>query len=343
VVGHNRRVTYFDDIGARLHSSAAGHFTDGYTRMYGKTDDPKFSHIEGYEDHYVNLLYTWDEQNQVTGVVVNLASPAQEYEGAHEISADFWHDIRLAIRERLGANVQVLGQCAAAGDQSPHVLWDKRAEKRMLNLRGLSDPSYEREGLNLRREIGRRVAATVAEVLPLMRQDIQTSSPLTHVIKEIELPKRLITAAEAETVSADLAKLEATLPTARNPSATQGAASSSIFRCQRVLERYKLQKTEPLQRMELHVIRLGDIAFVTNGFELFLDFGVRIKARSPSIQTFIVQLVGCQGYLPTDRAVAGKGYSGGVYDNKVGPAGGQVLVEETVKALKDLWPEAEKK
>jgi len=35
--------------------------------------------------------------------------------------------------------------------------------------------------------------------------------------------------------------------------------------------------------------------------------------------------------------VAGKGYGGGVYDNLVGPEGGQVLVEETVKALNELW------
>jgi len=27
-----------------------------------------------------------------------------------------------------------------------------------------------------------------------------------------------------------------------------------------------------------------------------------------------------------------------VYDNLVGPEGGQVIVEETVKLLKELWP-----
>jgi len=32
-----------------------------------------------------------------------------------------------------------------------------------------------------------------------------------------------------------------------------------------------------------------------------------------------------------------------VYENEVGPDGGQVIVEETVKALNELWPETEKK
>ena len=35
--------------------------------------------------------------------------------------------------------------------------------------------------------------------------------------------------------------------------------------------------------------------------------------------------------------MAGKGYGGGVYDNEVGPEGGQVIVAETIRALNDLW------
>jgi hypothetical protein len=30
-----------------------------------------------------------------------------------------------------------------------------------------------------------------------------------------------------------------------------------------------------------------------------------------------------------------------VYDNEVGPEGGQMLVEETIKAINELWPETE--
>lgn len=95
--------------------------------------------------------------------------------------------------------------------------------------------------------------------------------------------------------------------------------------------------------MELHVVRLGDIAFATNRFELFLDFGTRIKARSPAVQTFLVQLTATDKwsgtYLPSDRSIANLGYGGSVYDNEVGPEGGQVIVEETVKALNELWSE----
>lgn len=324
VVGHNRRATYFNE----LNSSRIGLVMDGRTKQCGDTNDRQFSHIEGYEDHYVNLLYTWDENKQLTGIVVNLACPSQETEGDYYVSADFWHEVRTEIRKRQGQRLFILPQCSAAGDQSPHRLWYKEAEQRMLKLRGL----------NMREEIGRRVANAVDDVLPPARQAVQTEIRLARMVKKIELPRRMITAQEADAVRSDLAKLEEATPEEKNDK-TYGAR---IWRCRRALERYEMQKENPKIPMELHGVRLGDAAFITSRFEYFLDFGVRIKARSPAAQTFIIQLTadkyGSGTYLPTERAMAGKGYSGGVYDNEVGPEGGQVIVEETVKVLKELWP-----
>lgn len=329
VVGHNRRATYFDDIGARTKAQMTGKFTDGFTKMYGNTNDPKFSHIEGYEDHYVDLMFTWNKSSQMTGMIVNLACPSQETEHDVYVSADFWHEIRTEIRKRHGQDIFILPQCSPAGDQSPHLLWNKSAEERMLKLRGLT----------IRQEIGRRVANAVDDVLPLAGKDIQIALSLKHVVKNIDLPRRLITDAEAAEVREDLAKLKAEECAAQ----TTNQIYSSIWRCKDALERYEMQKKYPKDKMELHVLRLGDVAFATNRFELFLDYGIRIKVRSPAVQTFLIQLAGGGTYLPTERAIAGKGYGGGVYDNVVGPEGGQIIVEETVKVLNELWPESENK
>ena len=89
--------------------------------------------------------------------------------------------------------------------------------------------------------------------------------------------------------------------------------------------------------MELHVIRLGDIVIATNRFELFLDFGLRMKARSKALQTFLVQLVGNGTYLPTERAVGARSYGAEIASNLVGPEGGQVLVEKTVAEIDRMW------
>lgn len=332
VVGHNRRAAYFDDLSQRPgYQHRRGGAIDGSSKMYGRTDDPSFSHIEGWEDHAVDLLYCFDATDRLTGVVVNLACPSQEVEGLSAVSADFWHDIREAIRAQLG-DVFVLGQCSAAGDQSPHLLVHRRAEDRMLALRGLSR----------RQEIGRRVATAVVEAFGAATQDIRRELVFRHECLSVGLPRRRVSEAELALAKDDLARLEAERP---ENAAQESARYVAMNRCRRVIDRYETQATEPELSEEIHVVRLGEVAFATNRFELFLDYGVRIKARSPAIQTFVVQLAGggryTGTYLPTARAEAGGSYSAGVYCNEVGSDGGQVLVEETLRALERLFKEEE--
>jgi hypothetical protein len=107
---------------------------------------------------------------------------------------------------------------------------------------------------------------------------------------------------------------------------------------QRVIDRFNALKTDPKFEMELHVLRLGDVAVATNPFELFLDFGMRMKTRCKAPQTFIVQLACSAGaYLPTVKAVAGGGYSAIIQSNLVGPEGGDVLVNRTVELINAMW------
>ena len=112
---------------------------------------------------------------------------------------------------------------------------------------------------------------------------------------------------------------------------------------QQVVTRFERQRAGTVQPfvMELHVLRLGDVAIATNAFELFTDYGIQIKARSPALQTFVIQLAGSTemgSYLPTKRAVQGGGYSAIVQSNEVGPEAGQILVDRTVDRINALWP-----
>ena len=66
-----------------------------------------------------------------------------------------------------------------------------------------------------------------------------------------------------------------------------------------------------------------------------------MKSRSPAEQTFLIQLAAGSGkYLPTPKAIEGGSYSALPVSNRVGPEGGQVLVDETVQAIGALWPAA---
>jgi hypothetical protein len=106
-----------------------------------------------------------------------------------------------------------------------------------------------------------------------------------------------------------------------------------------VIARFEEGDKLPSFAMELHVLRIGDVAIATNPFELYLDYGVQMKARSPAEQTFLIQLAtDAGGYLPTSKAIEGGSYSALPVSNKVGPEGGQLLVDETVRAIRNLWP-----
>ena len=89
---------------------------------------------------------------------------------------------------------------------------------------------------------------------------------------------------------------------------------------------------------EVHIIRMGTVAFASNPFELFLDFGNQIKARSDAEQTFLIQLAnGAEGYLPTEKAEKGGHYSAFISSGQVGHIGGEQLVRETLQNIAGMF------
>lgn len=312
VIGHNRRATYMD----------------GSTQMYGQTNVDNFSHVEGYEDHNIDMLFTWDDNGGLTGILVNLACPSQVTEHLTVVSADFWHETRIDLRSRYGEDLFILPQCAPAGDISPHFILYKEQEQMMRERRGITE----------REDIARRITRAVDDVYELARDAVMPDVPLSHVVKTIDLPARKVTDEEAELARSEITRMEGEQPTdAKAASINQ----IHIGRNRQVLKRYETQGNIPLQPVELHVLRIGDVVMATNPFELFLDFGLRIKARSIAPQTFLVQLAaGSYGYLPTERAVQGRSYGAEVASNLVGPDGGQVLVDQTIKEIESLFAES---
>lgn len=96
-------------------------------------------------------------------------------------------------------------------------------------------------------------------------------------------------------------------------------------------------KGESVKPAEFHMLRIGDVAMASFPFEYFLDYSLRIQARAKALLTLTVQLAnGQSGYLPTDKAVQGGGYSAINYI--VTPEGGQQIVDETVSTLNAFWP-----
>ncbi len=294
-------------------------YADGSAQMYGPTNRADYRGVEGPEDHGVEVLFFWDQDGRLFATAVNLACPSQEVEGLSVISADVWHEVRQALRAKHGENLQVLGWTGASGDQSPHLMYRKEAEERMRNLRKL----------NRLQELARRVVAAWEEALEGAQQEQVADAPLVHKVEHLDLPQRLVTEEEAADARAKIAELSKD-PKNQRIVVWQGE----------VLKRRESQQAgESLTHpAELHVIRLGDVAIATNPFELFTQYGIQMKARSKALQTFLIQLAGPGSYLPTAEAVRGGGYSAIIQSNRVGPQGGQILVDKTVELTNSLWP-----
>ena len=311
VVAYNRRAVY----------------ANGSARMYGGTDTPAFRSLEGYEDHDVGTLFFSSADAKVIAVAVNVSCPSQEVESRTAVNADFWHPVREALRKRYGADLCVLGWTGAAGDQSPHLMYRKAADERMRRLRGLTRLE----------EIARRVVRAVEEAYEVVKDDRHADVPLVHKVETLRLPMRLVK--EAEYAEAKAAFEQAKAQIAKDPKAADRAHRRMKW-YEVTVRRYENQKTDPkpTYEMELHVVRIGDAVVCTNAFELFTDYGIRIKARSKAVQTFVVQLVGPGTYLPTEKAVRGGHYSAVVHSSLVGPEGGQALVDRTVALIDSVWP-----
>src|SRR5690606_30566924 len=337
LVGQNRSTGYYD----------------GHSQMYGNTDDFEFSHMEGYEDHSVNLLYTWDEKSRLTGVVINVAVPAQAEYGP-KISADYWHEARVELRDRLGDDLYVFPQISAAGDISPRILIEPRSEKRMLELTGMTQ----------RQQIGINIANAVTEILPTMEQNIEWNPLFKHKTVNMELARRRISHSdiydakgtwhkpEVETIPESIERLMAEYkaqdqrlkdnPELKKEKNWFVPISGAYWRLSRsigLLEKYELERTDPTVTTEVHAVRIGDMVMVTNPFELYVDFGMQMKARSEAVQTFVVQLAGEGSYVPTHRAVAGGTYGAIPQSNTIGPEGGRQLVNQSLALIETLWTE----
>jgi hypothetical protein len=119
VVAQNRRAVY----------------ADGTAQMYGATNTARFRAIEGYEDHNLDVLFFWDQDERLIATAINVPCPAQEVGGGSSIHADFWHPVREMLRQRHGEDLLVLGWTGASGDHTSRLMYGRAADDRMRKFR----------------------------------------------------------------------------------------------------------------------------------------------------------------------------------------------------------------
>ena len=304
---------------------------------------PEFSHYEAGMDPFANYLFTFDMNDQLTGGIINISTTAQCGAVEHaRLSADFWNEARAAFRAKYGDHIHLLPQCAAAGDITPRQQHYNKALSRRLKLK--YGERAENRVLRYRMDIADRVLASFDEVLSWASKDKRRVLPLCHTVISPKLERDACSDEDLAETKRRLAEVEARPPTEDLPpkerlrEETYRATLRGKYTW--AINRYEDVKKNPTAETPLHIVRLGPVAFASSPFELFIDYMHRIQRQSPFEQTFIIQLSHMggmhAGYLPTERAVANKGYSAEPYSHAIGARGGATLVTETVKELKRL-------
>ena len=342
-VACHRRSVYFNDQSAN--NALTTYAVNGHGVMYGKTNKADFSGFEGAIDTNVYLLYTFDQSGKLTGAIVNVPCPSQCTGHQSFTSADYWHETRELIRQKHG-DIYILPQCAAAGDLSPRPLYGYEALERKNRLKFIGDEKVrdfkEPFVYYTRRIIAENIAHAFDECLEWASRERIEDASIKHRTEIFALDAWRVTEEEYDLALrnyADFSKIpfkETDDPYADFEENTE--LSGQLARCEKVIRRY--EENADFVDTEVHVLKIGEIAFVSCPFELFLDYQHRIQGRSPFVQTFMVQLAGSEtsamGYLATERAAKNKGYSAIMYSCRVSPYGGQTLVEKSLEILEEI-------
>ena len=325
VVGHCRRVVY----------------DDGSAKMWGDTNNANFMELEGGNDSGVELLYTFNKDRKLTGVVANIACPAQVLEHRSFISSDYWGKVKQFLREEFGPDLYLLALCGAGGDQCPRdmIRWVNPETpindphiKREHYIERKADPSmFDIRGCTL---IGKRVANEIIAVYEEL-DELKGEAEFKHKVINYDLPLRKATPAEYEKA---VREIEYYVQKNKDKEVFNYEDNAAMYVYAGTIARYRRQQTEETVPVEIHIVKLGNIAIATNPFELFLDYGNRIKARSKAEQTFLCQLTcGRMGYLPTAKAERGSHYSAYITSGNVGHEGGDMLVRKSIAEINDMW------
>lgn len=320
-------------------------YSDGSAKMWGDTNTAVFEDLEGGSDSGMELLYLFDKNKKLTGVVSNIACPAQCVQHRLFISPDFWGEVKMHLRNKFGEETYLLPLCGIAGDQCPVDLIRYVEPESDLNDPNIirnnppkrkADPSmFDMDGM---KKVGKRIAREIIDIYDEGIRIPETLSTFKHKTQKIHLPVRKVTASDVETARKSIREyiIAKDDDVNYNDTAYLNGYLGDMMR-------FELQELMEVLEIEVHIVRIGNFVIATNPFEAFVKYGNQIKARSKAEQTFLVQLAnGFEGYIPTEKAEKGGHYSGFAASGIVGHEGGDMLVRETLREINCMFEEENK-
>jgi hypothetical protein len=283
---------------------------NGLAMTHPRQGNPDILEPAGPTDPEVGVIGAWDDKGQLRGCVVNFSCHATTSPGG--ISANYICYLERAIRGFFGPECVVVFLPGCCGDVT-----------QVDNLSPYVNPKSEQWAKLVGGSVGAEAVKVLLRVEPGVVGPVAYKTTMLNVARRIPRPER---------VKACLERVQQ--EPGKDP--TEWTFAKEIVMLDHAV------KKQPRVNVEVQVVQVGPVAFVTNPAEYFVEYGLRIKKESPFPLTFPVELAnGCVGYVPTEEAL---GPRGGGYETRLTfysnlePTGGTKIADAGIALTKQLTP-----
>jgi hypothetical protein len=284
---------------------------NGRTYTHPGQGNPDIVDYAGPTDPQVGVLGVWNREGKLLGCVVNFACHATTSPGG--ISASYIYYLEKTIRGTLGPEAIVVFLPGASGDVTQV---DNRS------------PYANPPGEAWAQLVGGRLGAEAVKVLLAM--DRGSLVPLDVRSKILEI-KRRVPRPERVQKSLEIVQKD---PKTVHP--TEWAFAKEIVLLGTLLAK------QPTAEVEVQAIQVGPAVFLSSPAEMFCQYGLDMKAKSPFKFTFPACLAnGFNAYVPTEEAF---GEHGGGYETRLTSCtnlevtAGRKIVEAAVELAGQMTP-----
>lgn len=298
---------------------------DGTVRTHPSLNNPDIVEPEGLVDPEVGVLVVRKPEGRTICVLGNYAahyaglSPTVKREDMYTISADYCGAFSEMIQRVRGERfVAILGNGACANVMT---FDPRKPHGKVTTFFGHAW------------RVGGLLAAKAFWAWNEMQ--FSDSAKLAAAIEELDIPRRMPTTREIELARKYLSG-------ERTPVNMRHRAWKNFFG-PRIEEYMKAPKEVETW---VQVLAIGDLAIVGLPGEIFVEYGLKIKEKSPFKYTFVFELANDSvGYIPSVKAfevdarspleVSGS-YETTIGPNRLVPEAGNTMVASAVKLLKHL-------
>lgn len=287
-------------------------WSDGAHTMHRKRGGDEFIGLEGPEDPEQIALFAVDADDELIAILHNNTAHPTTFYGRDFLSADYPGAARNHLREVLGP-VPVVFLNGAFGDiaNTIQTLEDSRPE-------------------TAEQRMERQAHLMAGETLRLLHEAVfHEDVALAHRHEDLQLAVRL---PDPDAVAESREVL-------RRADAGEDLPAWEVMTAHgRVLLQDDFGD-DPVDTNPVHALRIGDLAIALQPSELFCQFGLEIKRRSPAPLTAIASVAdGHTSYCPTTAGILGGGYSGEpLWWTRLETGAGERIVDSACRLLWGIW------